>query len=258
MTYQKRPWGDLYTIKGVVNNWNKRYKTMRLCVSRPGLYAATLFREACQRQGITIQGKTMRADPQWRGKPLLHVKGEPLIKAIRFLNGESNNVVAGNINKLLATHAFPLPGTRAKGLAVIRDYCVSELGYEKGGFIIHDASGLDRKNRLSPAQFASALNHFYQKLGAVIFDVLPEQGNHPHARYPQPPRGIRAFVKSGTLPNTGVNTLVGYLKLEKTGQIFSFAILINRRGHGKPMYSGTFTNPILSLILKQLGDSPQV
>ncbi len=252
MTFTKKTWGDLYTIRGKVNQWNKRFKTMRLCVTRPGLFAATLFQEACQREGITFQGKIIPRCTPFQGKPLLKISGQPLVDAIRFLNSESNNVVAGNINKLLAVQSLPLPGTRAKGLAMIIDYCINELGYRKNQFIIRDASGLDRKNRLTPRQFTKALNHFHSKLGAQMLKVLPRQGNHPHARYPQPPEGIRAYVKSGTLPNTGVNSLVGYIEIKQTGQMFSFAILINRRGPGKPMYSGTYTKPILLEIFKAL------
>ncbi|HLP62165.1 MAG TPA: D-alanyl-D-alanine carboxypeptidase, partial [Candidatus Deferrimicrobium sp.] len=54
MTYREMPWGDQYTIRGTVTEWDKRYKYLCLCVSRPGLFGATLLKEACEKTGIKI------------------------------------------------------------------------------------------------------------------------------------------------------------------------------------------------------------
>jgi len=255
MTYVQKPWGDLYTIRGQVNNWNKRYKTMRLCISRPGLYAATLLKKYAATQDIKIKGRIIKGIVPSAKKKLISIKGRPLIDSIRFLNSESNNVVAETVNKLLGARFVSQPGTRQKGLNLIRKYCMKELMYKSSNFRIRDTSGLSPANRLTPRQFTTALDHFYAKLDSVMFDVLPRQGYHAHARYPLPPAGMHVYVKSGTLPNTGVNSLVGYMMIPKTRQVFSFAILINRKGPGKPIYSGTYTNPILAKIMDLFQDN---
>lgn len=246
------PWGDLYTIRGVVTQWDKKYKYLQLCVSRPGLFGATLLKEACRSAGITVTGKIRKgiASPQFR---LLHtIRTGAVTEAVRNLNQESNNVVAELLNKNLGAYFDSPPGTRSKGLAIMRDFCRQHLGFKKEAFVIADASGLSPASRLSPRQFTRALNFFYRQLGDTFVQTLAPQGHHIHAMNPIPPEGMRVFVKSGTLSATGVNSVVGYIFLEKRKQIVSFALLANRRTKGPMAYSGTFTIPILSAILDQL------
>ncbi|MCP4658025.1 MAG: hypothetical protein GY856_21660, partial [bacterium] len=170
----------------------------------------------------------------------------------RILNQESNNVVAELLNKDLGAYFGSVPGTRAKGLAILRKFCREQIGLDEGKLTLADASGLATANRISPAQFTQALNYFYRRAGMVFVETLAPQGHHSHARYPVPPDGMRIFVKSGTLPATGVNSSVGYILLEDTGEVFSFAVLVNRRHRGPMAYSGTYTNPIMSSIVTAL------
>jgi len=250
MTYKKMPFGDVYTVKGKITNWDKRYKILRLCVSRPGLYGATLLKESCQKAGIHLNG-TVRGGKVPDSAQLIRViKTDKLIDIIRILNQESNNIVAELVNKNLGAYFDSLPGTRVKGLDVIRNYCEREIGLKKGSYRINDASGLSINNKFSATQMVLALNHFYKKLGIQYVKTLAPQGYHPHARFPIPPQGIQMFVKSGTLPSTGVNSVAGYIILEKRGEIFSFCILANRKNRGPKAFSGTFTNSFILAIIQ--------
>ncbi|MCP4149190.1 MAG: hypothetical protein GY757_15695, partial [bacterium] len=91
-----------------------------------------------------------------------------------------------------------------------------------------------------------------KEMGEEFVEVLTPQGYHPHAANPVPPEGMRLFVKSGTLSVTGVNTVVGYILLDDTGEVFSFAVLCNRFKGGGMAYSGTYTNPVLRAIVNSL------
>jgi len=252
MTYREEPWGDHYTIRGTVTRWDKRYHYLRLCVSRPGLFAATLLKEALGDSGVELGGK-LRPGPVPPGaKTLLVIRTDPLRDAIRILNQESNNVVAELLNKDLGAYFGSVPGTRAKGLAILRQFCREQIGLDAAELTLADASGLATANRISPAQFTQALNYFYRQAGMEFVETLAPQGHHPHARYPVPPEGMRLFVKSGTLPATGVNSSVGYILLDRTGEVFSFAVLVNRRHRGPMAYSGTYTNPITASIVRAI------
>ncbi len=250
MTYQEMPWGDHYTIKGTVTEWDKRYKYLCLLVSRPGLFGATLLKEDCREAGIKMTGKIRKGKAPPNARVLYTIKTPKLIEVIRNLNRESNNVVAELLNKDLGAYFDSAPGTRDKGLAIMRSFCIEELGFKKSGFTIADASGLSPENRFSAAQFTHALNCFYRKLGNTFVETLAPQGHHPHAVNPVPPKDMRLFVKSGTLSVRGVNAVVGYIFLDRAGEVFSFALLCNRRGKGGMAYSGTFTNPILTALIK--------
>jgi D-alanyl-D-alanine carboxypeptidase/D-alanyl-D-alanine-endopeptidase (penicillin-binding protein 4) len=250
MTYQEMPWGDYYTIRGTVTGWDRKYKYLQLLVTRPGLFGATLLKEDCQKAGIKITGSIRKGKAPPNARVLYTIKTPKLIEVIRTLNRESNNVVAELLNKDLGAYFNSVPGTGDKGLAIMRNFCIEVLGFKKSGFTIDDASGLSPENRFSAAQFTHALNYFYKRLGNTFVETLAPQGHHPHAVNPVPPEGMRLFVKSGTLSVRGVNTVVGYIFLDRTGEVFSFALLCNRRGKGGMAYSGTFTNPILTAIIK--------
>lgn len=252
MTFRQRPWGDEYTIRGTVTRWDKRYEYLRLGVSRPGLYAATLVKEALARRGIEVGGGLREGRAPADARTLAVIRTAPLVRSIRILNQESNNVVAELVTQDLGAAFDSLPGTRGKGLAVIRAYLTREVGFGADAFRLADASGLSVDNCFSAAQLTRALNHFHERLGTTFVDTLARQGHHPHASAVVPPPEIRMYVKSGTLPATGVNTLVGYVFLDRTDEAFSFALLARRRGGGAPLYSGTLTNPLLRTLVDAL------
>ncbi len=252
MTYKKLPFGDRYTIEGTVTDWDLRYKYLNLCVTRPGLFGATLLKEALERAGIEVKGSIRKGVVPDHARVLHTIETPEILHSVAHLNQESNNVIAELLNKDLGAYFQSPPGTREKGLAMMRAYCTDQLGFEKKSFAIADASGLSPLSRFTPRQFTSALDHFYGKLGTTFVETLAPQGRHPHAMHPVPPAGMRAFVKSGTLSVTGVNTVVGYIFDDRSGAVYAFAILCTRRGKGGMAYSGTFTNPLLSAVLQAL------
>ena len=254
MTYRKHDWGDYYTIKGTVSAWDKKYHYVWLGVSRPGLYAATLLKETCQKAGIKISGYIKKQKVPENAAVLTKMKSAPLKKIVKVMNQESNNVIAETLNKDLGAEFLSVPGTREKGISVLKKFCVKEIGLEKDSFSIGDASGLSVNNRFSPAQFTKALNYFYKKknIRRAFLPSLARQGHHPHAMNPIPPEDIEIFVKTGTLSVRGVNTVVGYIFLEKINEVLSFAILANRFEPGPMTYSGTLTNPLLNAVVEAL------
>ncbi len=247
MTYQEFPQGDQYRIRGTVTDWDKRYRYLRLGVSRPGLYAATLFQEACESSGITIEGAIRKGTVPPDAKRLDRVSSAPLKDIIRVMNQKSNNLIAEIVNKNLGAIFGSPPGTRAKGIAVIKQFCVEKIGIPAEELSIHDACGLSAKNRLSASNFVKALNYFCADSGLSFTFLSTLNGK----TYPLSNKGtsIHLLSKSGTLSGSGVNTEVGYIVLNNTGAIFSFAILANRTHRGPMTYSGTLTNPILNAII---------
>jgi D-alanyl-D-alanine carboxypeptidase/D-alanyl-D-alanine-endopeptidase (penicillin-binding protein 4) len=251
MTYKKMEWGDQYSVRGTVTRWDRRYKILRLCVTRPGLFAATLFKESLARSGIAISGKVRQGLTGPGTRILKIIKTERLKDIIRDLNLESNNVLAELINKDLGATFDSIPGTREKGLNLMRKYLREIIGIS--GFSLQDSSGLSAGNRFSACQITQALKHFYREMGMNFVGTLAPQGHHPHALSPVPPSGMAMAVKSGTLPFSGVNTIAGYVLIENRRLAFSFAILVNRRGSGPPVYSGTFTIPLLEALVRAFG-----
>ncbi len=247
MTYREFPWGDQYSIRGTVTNWDKRYRYLRLGVSRPGLYAATLFQEACKSSGITIGGGIRKGTAPPDARRLDRISSVLLEDIIGMMNQESNNLIAEMVNKDLGAIFGSPPGTRAKGIAVIKQFCVEKIGIPPEAVSIDDACGLSAKNRLSASHFVKALNYF--STDPALASTFPSTLNR--RTYPLSTRGtsIHLLSKSGTLSVSGVNTEVGYIVLDDAGKVFSFAILANRKQRGPMTYSGTLTNPLLNAII---------
>jgi PBP4 family serine-type D-alanyl-D-alanine carboxypeptidase len=188
-------------------------------------------------------------------KVLQKHEGLPLAEIVRVMNQESNNVIAEMINKSLGAEFVSLPGTREKGLSVLRAFLVSEMGFPEGSFSIGDSSGLSTDNRLSARQVCKVLGRFYarEKTRSAFVPTLARQGHHPHAMNPVPPDSIKVYVKTGTLSVQGVNSIAGYCMADRTGEIFTFAILASRKKTGPMTYSGTLTNPLVGAMVKAFG-----
>lgn len=251
MFYHQYNWGDHFTIKGTITRWDKKYHYVWLGVSRPGLYGATLFKEICIKKGIIITGTIKKRKAPKKARILMEMNSSALKEAVQVMNQESNNVIAELLNKNLGAEFHSVPGTRQKGLEVLRDFCIKEIRLQDE-FNIDDASGLSVKNRFSAYQFTQALNYFHQdsKIRNSFLPTLARQGHHPHAMLPVPPDNLKILVKTGTLSVRGVNTVIGYIIIEKFNEAFSFAVLANRQEPGLMTYSGTLTNPILIAIVK--------
>ena len=250
MTYREYPWGDQYHIYGKISDWDKRYHYLYLGVSRPGLYAATLFKEACVKQGIEVTGSVKKNRVPESAKMLTTVTSGPLLESIKVLNQKSKNIVTEMVNKHLGAIFVSVPGTREKGLSIIRQYCIDEIGLPKNELHFQDVSGLSAKTRLSANNFVRALNFFYHRT-KLKDDFLVTLNR---LSYRAGKHRLDFYIKTGTLSVNGVNSTVGYIMLSKK-VVFSFAILANRKFRGIMTYSGTLTQPILQAIIEGFGET---
>jgi len=257
MTYIEYDWGDFYAIKGTVTRWDKKYHYVWLGASRPGLYAATLLKEICQKEGIKVTGRIEKQIVPKNAVELMRITSGPLSEIVKTMNQESNNVIAEILLKDLGAVFLSAPGTRKKGLSVLRDFCTKDIGITDKRFSIGDASGLSVNNRFSALHFIEALNFFYEEknVRGALIPTLARQGYHPHAMVPVPPDNIRIYVKTGTLSVRGVNTVVGYIIIDQINEVFSFAVLANRFKAGPMTYSGTLTVPLLITIVNAIKDN---
>ena len=229
MKFAKKPWGDKYVIKGKLTKGDISRGLARVLVTRPGLYGATILNDALKSSGVTVTGKVRRAVKPRKTKPLLQIHTAPLIKAIKTINCKSSNVLAELVARLLGAKLKSAPGNAEKGLSVLQQYCKSKLGIADESFKFVDACGLSYENKATAAHFSKGLAHFYKKLGATFLRTLPRLGHHRSVSRPAPPDFLKIYVKTGVLPVNGVNTAVGYLVNEEDGQVYTFALLANKR-----------------------------
>lgn len=250
VTYAEEAHGDRYSISGNVSTEDEKNYYLKFGVSRPGLLTATIFKESLRTHGIRI-GEIAQGKSPHNGITLYTIKTDSLHHLVYTLNQESNNLIAEVLNKNLGAYFGAPPGTRTKGLNILKEYIETIVGHP---IEIGDSSGLSLNNALSAKDFVTLLHYIEQKesLRDSFKNTLIQQGFHPlHSEF-VPPEHLDVRLKTGTLSQTGVNTVAGYITNKETQEHYIFAILANRNTPGKLTFTGTLTNPILEAILSSL------
>lgn len=223
--------GEIIRVRGVIGA-NAAAKSRYLNVSAPSLYTGAVFREFLRREGITVGGKVRKGTVPSSAVSYLKFRSRPLGVIVYWLNKFSNNFMAEQLSLALGAAVHGVPGTRAKGLSVIRAHLLS-LGVDKDSLRLAEASGLSRNNRLSSSAlvrilFAAAHRFSYYAEFASSLGVAGVDGTL-RDRFTE--AGVKGRIRAKTGNLRGVNALAGY-GLSRDGKVFVFAVLVNSRRNG--------------------------
>ncbi|MDT4968474.1 MAG: hypothetical protein QOJ64_3211 [Acidobacteriota bacterium] len=217
-----------------------------LSVHQPALWAATLFREALEARGITIEGKIRSVDSREnetdegmdrkRQVELASVNSQTLADLARLTNKESINLYAELILRTLgkergatAPDADPKKmrsrGDDEAGVAVIRSW-LDRHQLPTESLSLHDGSGLSRLDLVTPEATARLLASISQTPVADLFrETLPVAGRDGTLKFRLRGRAAgRIMAKTGTVAY--VNSLSGYATTADDEQIV-FSIICN-------------------------------
>jgi serine-type D-Ala-D-Ala carboxypeptidase/endopeptidase (penicillin-binding protein 4) len=192
-------------------------------VSRtPALAAATAFRDALRRAGVTVAGPARigRAD-DWL-EPLASVFSPPLTTMLRFMDRESDNFTAEMLLKQLGLVESG-KGTSPAGAAVVTQ-ALAEAGIPMAGVRIVDGSGLSRLDRLTTNALGALLKVAWgdPTFRPALLAALPVAGVNGtlESRLRSPPTRGRVLAKTGTTREA--SALSGYV-----GDRYAFAVVQN-------------------------------
>ncbi len=196
-------------------------------ITNPSLYFGYTLKDFLEREGVRVSGGVRRAVTPDSMALLCEYTSKPLSSIVYWLNKFSNNFMAEQICLTLGAKAFGAPGTREKGLEVLKRYLIS-CGVKETAFSLSDASGLSRGNRVSASTMVKTLqtavgdfNYGPEYLSSFavsgVDGTLKEKFTEEAMR-----RRIRA--KTGTL--RGVSALAGY-GVSKEGKILVFSVIVN-------------------------------
>jgi D-alanyl-D-alanine carboxypeptidase/D-alanyl-D-alanine-endopeptidase (penicillin-binding protein 4) len=115
--------------------------------SAPAAAAASLFKEALRRQGVSVTGRAVRGIASPDAQDLAEVLSPPLSQIVRFMDRESDNFTAELLLKQIGAANGPA-GTTAAGAAQVRA-ALAEAGIPLAGVRIVDGSGLSSLDRLT-------------------------------------------------------------------------------------------------------------
>ncbi|MGP8282716.1 MAG: D-alanyl-D-alanine carboxypeptidase/D-alanyl-D-alanine-endopeptidase [Desulfomonilaceae bacterium] len=201
-------------------------------VQSPSIYMGNVLKELLQKEEIKVKGPVIKGLTPSDAIPYIEHQSMPLGLIVYWLGKLSNNFIAEQICLAMGAHAHGAPGTREKGLDVMRKF-LTKAGVEEKDFSLVDASGLSRRDRISASALvktlACASHNFYfspefiSSLGISGVDgTLKEKFNADNTK-----RRIRA--KTGTL--RGVNALAGF-GLGGNGKPIVFAMIVNSAQKG--------------------------
>lgn len=218
-------------------------------VAVPSVYFGEVFKEFLLREGIRVNGKVVRGKVSSSAVSYYEFNSHPLGEIVYWLNKFSNNFMAEQIGMAMGAKVHGAPGTREKGLSVIRKYLLS-CGVSEESFSLSEASGLSRNNGLSASALVRVLRHasrdfsynaeYMASFGVAGVDgTLKEKFTDPSVK-----RRIRA--KTGTL--RGVNALAGY-GITPSGKTFVLAVIVNslEKGPGLIDFGDRIVRSIMDL-----------
>ncbi len=216
-------------------------------VGNPAVYTGEVFKEFLLREGIRVSGKVVEGGVPPDAVPYYEFRSEPLGLMVYWLNKFSNNFMAEQIGMAMGAQVYGLPGTREKGLEVIRKHLL-DCGVKESEFSLAEASGLSRHNRLSASALvrvltAAARDFTYGQEFIASFGVAGVDGTLKE-KFLDRKRRLRA--KTGNL--RGVNALAGF-GTSPDKRVFVFAVIVNadKKGVGLIDYGERIIRRILDL-----------
>ncbi len=196
-------------------------------IEDPALFCGHGVVESLRRVGVEVTGGVSRgAAPS--GAPLLHEQaGKPMSEIVRDMNKPSSNMFAETLLKVLGAELYGAPGTREKGVEVLRAWL--EI-VAPGGCTcsLSDGSGLSPENRLTPRLLTDLL--LSEQSGGLAFPEyltsLPVSGADGTLRRRFKSTHARRLVRAKTGRIAQVAALAGFARIGD-GREAVFSILVN-------------------------------
>ncbi|MBV9852244.1 MAG: D-alanyl-D-alanine carboxypeptidase/D-alanyl-D-alanine-endopeptidase [Armatimonadetes bacterium] len=195
-------------------------------VADPARFAATVFRQALIRQGVTVEGPAFSARSRGTGSLLLasHLS-LPLAQYLAKMDKPSDNLLAESLWRVLGAEKGS-GGTYAAGAAVARPFFQS-LGLDATTLTLADGSGVSRRNFVTARAVTQLLVAMHGRPDwRAFYDSLPIAGvdGTLRRRMAGTPAAGNVHAKTGTL--TGASCLSGYVT-GRGGALYAFSLLMN-------------------------------
>jgi D-alanyl-D-alanine carboxypeptidase/D-alanyl-D-alanine-endopeptidase (penicillin-binding protein 4) len=193
-------------------------------VPDPARRAGQIFADQLAEAGVRVRGKVRAADAEARWPTLAGVDSPSVGVLVERMLAASDNDLAENLGRLGAA-ASGRPASFA-GVSQRGSDLLEQLGLDRRGDRVADASGLSRRNQLRPATLTGLLQVGVEGYGA-LHSGLPVAGatGSLAERFGQPDQAAAqgvARAKTGTL--TSVVGLAGYAS-RPDGRLLAFAFV---------------------------------
>lgn len=231
-----RLWGDI--------SIRSPGRELSIAVDDPALFAAMALKQELKKLGVEVAGAPaakhhdVAAVPDLKGGPpvalqpypleLASIESAPLREIIKITNKTSQNLHA---EMLLREVGYSLRGvgSHEAGIEEMRTF-LKEAGLSPWEFFLSDASGLSRKDLVSPAATVKLLRHMWRSpLRDAYVESLATGGEDGTLdwRFSRSAAKSRISAKTGTLSH--ITALSGYATT-LDGRRLAFSVFVNNFG----------------------------
>lgn len=192
----------------------------------PARYFGTLFKEVCERSGITVSGDVVIGQAPHKLRVLAEHRSRPLATLLAEMNKPSDNLYAELLFKVTGAAVYGTPGTSDKAKRVIENM-LREWGMDTGALRIADGSGVSRYTLLSPEIVTRVLVEMYRDFRyrsefVASLPIAGVDGTLAGRMHGLAAEGV-LHAKTGSL--SGVSTLSGYTT-GRDGTELAFSIMM--------------------------------
>ncbi|MBS0352137.1 MAG: D-alanyl-D-alanine carboxypeptidase/D-alanyl-D-alanine-endopeptidase [Proteobacteria bacterium] len=232
---------SIYHITGCIAKIpSKQYFAVAL--RDPVVYAKVLIANGLKNENINFSGGiNIQRAPTSAVTLTLH-QSPPLNLIVKTLLKESDNLYTNSILKQIGKVYYQTQGTWQNGLSAVKEILSQPAAIDFNQIHLFDGSGLSRYDLVSPRQIAKLLRFAYRdpKIQPDLWQALPIAGQDGtlRGRLSSIAKGDIIHAKTGTMKNSGVSALAGYMKTRNHGLIV-FVIMTNGLEDTRHVYKYT-------------------
>jgi len=232
---------NTYHVSGCITKQpSKQY--FALALRDPVTYAKVLIGNTLTKNRIPFNGPVeIRPTPDSAGLLTTH-QSPPLNLIVKEMLKDSDNLYTNSLLKQLGGVYYHTQGTWQNGLSAVKQILSGPAGIDFNQIHLSDGSGLSRYNLVSPNQLARLLHYAYTnpQIQPDLWDALPISGQDGtlRGRLGDMTKGEAIHAKTGTMKNSGVSALAGYMNTYHHGLIV-FVIMTNGLEDTHRVYKNT-------------------
>jgi serine-type D-Ala-D-Ala carboxypeptidase/endopeptidase (penicillin-binding protein 4) len=214
----------------------------QVAVPDPARFAGSLLKAALLQRDMLVKGevksRTLEPEEALEGKEIrpgqytyaeearvAAILGVPIFDSLKIMMKESQNLYAECLLRLLGARTSGV-GSIETGLAALGRFMM-KTGTPEGSLKIRDASGMSRKNLVTPESIVRVLTYMdHHAQREKFLDTFPVGGRDGtlKTRFQGTPAAGRIFAKTGSMES--VSTLSGYAQTTQ-GAHLAFSLMVN-------------------------------
>ena len=220
---------NTYHVNGCIAKLpSKQY--FALALRNPVTYARVLIANTLAKNNIRFNGTVDIQKAPSAAIVLARHESPPLNFIVKNMLKDSDNLYTNSILKQVGGVYYQTQGTWQNGLNAIKQILGGPAGIDFNQIHLFDGSGLSKYNQVSPRQLARLLHYAYNnpRIEPDLWNALPIAGHDGtlRGRLIAFAKGEAIHAKTGTMKNSGVSALAGYMQTKNNG-LLVFVIMTN-------------------------------